>query len=1026
VVVEATILKVAEAAGQRAFGPALSEVSTMAGQRRLKSQAHPAISAGGADGAGEQLLPEEAHQVISYVSSPEFDELAFQLALHAATDSPRRESRAVDRVREQLVAHLGRTDLDEDSRREVADLLVDTLNQAIAVYATRNVRDGRVFSRQVTSSASLAAAQVRNTELLARIGEASRIFEFSERMRAQVRRVHSRIEIQHVGNRQRVAYNQLWVKPFLSYDQAARNAAPAAGPEPDATGAGGATLLEPDSLFQLQRCVVLGDPGAGKSTLANWLAYAISGDEVPLLSGRVPFLLVLRDYSAFLTDPAFSLADHIGAHCRAQYHAEPPEHAIEYLLRNGRAVVILDGLDELLVPAQRNKTLRLIENFCEEYPTTPVLVTARRVGYQDLGLDHRLFSTAYLAPFTDEQVAEYVTKWFRLDDGLPAGDPAVPDTGHPLAAAFLRESSAIAELRSNPLLLALLCALYRWDGYLPENRPSVYEDCTKLLLERWDSLRGIRADLPERQSLRGVLPEIAWWMWSERPAQASGVSRAALETKIADYLYYVRKRFDDRDTAEEVAARFVDFCSGRAWVLTEVGTARGEGLYAFTHRTFMEYFAALYLVRSFPEPADLLAQVEGQITSGGGAIVAELAVHLLDSRTERGSDFLDLLMDRAESGRGPERERIRMVTFAARCLAFLSPRESTMRRVIDFALDSAVRFPGRNDTVHQPGAADSMLASDDCLAVLLSDASRDNRGFVTGYLRKRLTARSAGGPDARPETAENVTALAAALVETQDNQEWTRTHAKRMRPAVTNWSDIEPALLELAPTAPWASSVLVAEGKQTLDAAFALHGPGILYRDAAVTFAQSGLLYASPAARLMRRLTSSVPAVDTGKLRIESPDAVLMSMVAAEPPWLATRPPTIMALIGDGFLGKVLRAAGPADPALWSLALLASLPIVEIEEETIFGASRNRLRVDSAWAREWLAATAGNPDPGTLVTAFTDALTAHGLLDICREPVEKWLRREISYLDAGSFGASSAHVAGAGQYAPGGTGRTGS
>ena len=43
-----------------------------------------------------------------------------------------------------------------------------------------------------------------------------------------------------------------------------------------------------------------------------------------------------------------------------------------------------------------------------------------------------------------------------------------------------------------------------------------------------------------------------------------------------------------------VAAReFVEFCRGRMWVFTDAGTTvSGQRLYGFTHRTFLEYFAA--------------------------------------------------------------------------------------------------------------------------------------------------------------------------------------------------------------------------------------------------------------------------------------------------------------------------------------------------------------------------------------------------------------------------------------------------
>ena len=47
--------------------------------------------------------------------------------------------------------------------------------------------------------------------------------------------------------------------------------------------------------------------------------------------------------------------------------------------------------------------------------------------------------------------------------------------------AFISESASVADLRSNPLMLALLCILYRGAGSLPRNRTEVYEQCASML-----------------------------------------------------------------------------------------------------------------------------------------------------------------------------------------------------------------------------------------------------------------------------------------------------------------------------------------------------------------------------------------------------------------------------------------------------------------------------------------------------------------------------------------------------------------
>ena len=102
------------------------------------------------------------------------------------------------------------------------------------------------------------------------------------------------------------------------------------------------------------------------------------------------------------------------------------------LLLTGQAVVIFDGLDELLDTSRRADVASRVEHFCREYPLAPVLVTSRVVGYDQAGLDESQFVRYRLGGFRDEDVAQYARKWFALQEDAPQDD----------AEAFLTESEA--------------------------------------------------------------------------------------------------------------------------------------------------------------------------------------------------------------------------------------------------------------------------------------------------------------------------------------------------------------------------------------------------------------------------------------------------------------------------------------------------------------------------------------------------------------------------------------------------------
>ena len=75
---------------------------------------------------------------------------------------------------------------------------------------------------------------------------------------------------------------------------------------------------------------------------------------------------------------------------------------MDLLLLTGRAVVIFDGLDELLDTARRADVTTRVERFCAEYPLAPVLVTSRVVGYDQARLDDRQFTCYRLGGFGDD------------------------------------------------------------------------------------------------------------------------------------------------------------------------------------------------------------------------------------------------------------------------------------------------------------------------------------------------------------------------------------------------------------------------------------------------------------------------------------------------------------------------------------------------------------------------------------------------------------------------------------------------
>lgn len=67
-------------------------------------------------------------------------------------------------------------------------------------------------------------------------------------------------------------------------------------------------------------------------------------------------------------------------------------------------MVIFDGLDELIDISLRRDVVQAVEGFAYRYPTVQIIVTSRRIGYEDAPLDPDLFPVAQLMELDDGRV----------------------------------------------------------------------------------------------------------------------------------------------------------------------------------------------------------------------------------------------------------------------------------------------------------------------------------------------------------------------------------------------------------------------------------------------------------------------------------------------------------------------------------------------------------------------------------------------------------------------------------------------
>ncbi|MDX2405871.1 NACHT domain-containing protein [Streptomyces microflavus] len=338
------------------------------------------------------------------------------------------------------------------------------------------------------------------------------------------------------------------------------------------------------ALGERDRLLLRGPAGSGKSTLVQWLALNAArqtfGGELADWNRCVPFVLRLRAFTAHESLP--SPAEFLRA-AGVPLHGAAPAGWTDRLLLEGRALVLVDGVDE--VPDRlRKRTERWLKDLIAAYPRARYVVTTRPSAVPESWLSGSGFAPHTLLAMSQEDVRSFLGHWHRAARSECRSDEerAELDTYENALRRAVGTRRDLGVLATNPLMCALLCALNRDRRMqLPRARKELYDAALDMLLVRRDSEReivGVEGVDLTREEQTALLQRLAYWLIRNDLAEARQDEVVDL---VADWMHAMSQV---RGTPGQVFAHLLN----RSGLLREPA----PGAVGFVHRTFQDYLGA--------------------------------------------------------------------------------------------------------------------------------------------------------------------------------------------------------------------------------------------------------------------------------------------------------------------------------------------------------------------------------------------------------------------------------------------------
>ena len=315
-----------------------------------------------------------------------------------------------------------------------------------------------------------------------------------------------------------------------------------------------------------RKMIITGMGGLGKSMMMRHLF--LQASERQNTFGRVPFLIPLKGYKS----DQHEIIQLILVAARV-FDSSLNANDILDLLKEGKAILLFDGLDEISLDL-RNGFEEKLNSFSDAYMNNPMVVSSRPYS-KFVALDQ--FTTYRLCPFNRTQALEMIDKLDFQSDAPEIKERFVRALKERLFRTHL-------EFTQNPLLLTLMLMTFNYNGDIPQGLTGFYREAFETLAKRHDASKpGLERIMETHLDTDGLAQLLSLF--------------CALSFVNHKYDYQQHEMVEYFEKAKEL---FVGTLDARATdFITDVKDNIclmyfEDARYHYIHRSFQEYFTALY------------------------------------------------------------------------------------------------------------------------------------------------------------------------------------------------------------------------------------------------------------------------------------------------------------------------------------------------------------------------------------------------------------------------------------------------